>query len=113
MHEEADHEDERRAELSLGILLGPTHVVPRDGPGRQAERLRLHPGIRHLQEHEDSYNGQAHFARTGPEGKLCRECDHLFSGRCRVFAKLQGSWGPVLPSDAQACRYFSPLRGTG
>lgn len=67
-----------------------------------------------------SYEGQAHFAGTGPDGEICRNCafwapfghSHyatrgtLKPQPCAKFKHLTGKLGPDVPHDARACRHF-------
>lgn len=72
-----------------------------------------------------SYEGQAHFAKTGPDGATCRECSYwcrpdsakggaygrssgwLKPKRCRKYRKMSGGkTGKGIPHDAGACKYF-------
>ena len=60
-----------------------------------------------------SYEGQAHFAGTGPTGARCRGCSHWGDGAraraltkpCLKFQSMTGKSKPV-PGSALACRYF-------
>jgi hypothetical protein len=69
--------------------------------------------------------GMAHFAGTGPAGKVCRECKfwreatkhqyYTSTSRhgptlkpvpCAKFTRLTGKLGPGVPHGAQACKHF-------
>ena len=70
-----------------------------------------------------TYQGQAHFANTGPFGATCGECVHLgyfrqvrsksgdvvkavHHGGCAKFHQFTNKHGPVVPGHAAACRHF-------
>jgi hypothetical protein len=60
---------------------------------------------------EQSYEGMAHFAGTGPKGETCGGCRHFRRGRgknraCGKFAELTGVGSKKIPPDAAACKYF-------
>jgi hypothetical protein len=80
------------------------------------------------QTRRSTYPGMAHFAGSGPVGKVCRECalwtgcgaqsgyyakSGKFGGmlKPRPCAKhkemMAGEVGPGVPHDARACKYFS------
>ena len=65
-----------------------------------------------------SHAGMAHFAGTGPEGKVCGECAHYwhapdgFEGRCGMYRKLMGRkrLDVRFPKTVESCKYFEPAR---
>src|SRR5271169_6243776 len=69
-----------------------------------------------------SYEGQAHFAGTGPPGMTCAACAYFVPGskregkaetkRCGLWPQLKGrsALGPRVPSNALACKYFEKRR---
>lgn len=63
-----------------------------------------------------THRGQAHFAGTGPAGMTFGSCVLYGGGKgnrrqpCRKFRELTGKAGPLLPKDAQSCKYYE---GTG
>jgi hypothetical protein len=58
--------------------------------------------------------GMAHFARTGPKGKCCGDCTHLWPrlGRgggyaCNKYAQMMpDSPRPDIPRQTPSCKYF-------
>jgi len=70
--------------------------------------------------------GMAHFAKSGPAGKTCRECFHWdgcgegdgyhsINGRyrgalkpraCNKYRELMGATGNAIPHQTAACKYF-------
>jgi hypothetical protein len=80
------------------------------------------------QQIRQTYEGQAHFAGSGPFGATCGECAHLgyyrqvrngrgetvatpFTGGCSKFYQLTGKHGPVVPGHAESCRHFERREG--
>jgi hypothetical protein len=77
-----------------------------------------------------SYVGMAHFANSGPFGRVCGECIHYgcwiqhrsasgdiiktthVRGACAKFRELTGKLGPAVPASASACRYFEAKQGS-
>ena len=71
---------------------------------------------------QNSHPGMAHFAGSGPAGKVCRECKFFASlghhekrgvhgGRlkdatCRKYSALMNGEGPRVPPSASACKFF-------
>jgi hypothetical protein len=60
-----------------------------------------------------TYEGQAHFALTGPAGAHCRSCAHWGEGwgkalsrPCRKFSAMTGVTTKLVPGTALACRHF-------
>jgi hypothetical protein len=71
-----------------------------------------------------SYPGMAHFARSGPVNRTCRECifwDHgphdyrakngkyrglIEAARCKKYRQITMQQGDKVPDDAAACKYF-------
>jgi hypothetical protein len=75
-----------------------------------------------------TYEGQVHFAATGPFGATCGDCVHLGYWRriqngsgdtvrtkhvsgCAKFFALTGKHGKVVPASAEACKYFKRREG--
>lgn len=71
----------------------------------------------------ETHEGMAHFAGTGPEGKLCAHCLHWRNGQerqlptavtpprpaqamCSVFFRMTRIKSKPVPFDALACRHF-------
>lgn len=62
--------------------------------------------------------GQARFAGSGPPHEICRNCEswqfvkQWFAAggpkpsRCAQYFRMMRSWGPNVPHDARACKYF-------
>ena len=66
--------------------------------------------------------GMAHWAGTGPKGKVCRQCIHytnegryslggkhpgwLKPGRCTKFGAMMRKKGPTFPIRTLACKHF-------
>jgi hypothetical protein len=66
----------------------------------------------------------AHFAATGPFGRVCSECTHYgcyeqihnvagdlvktehHPRACAKFLSLTGKLGPAIPAETEACRHF-------
>jgi hypothetical protein len=59
---------------------------------------------------EQTYEGQAFFAATGPSGAECGGCSLFMrdrgGGRCAQFVRLTGKQGKTFPSYAPACKYY-------
>jgi hypothetical protein len=60
-----------------------------------------------------TYEGQAHFASTGPAGARCRGCTYWGDGEgqalnrpCRKFSAMTGVTSKPVPGSALACRHF-------
>ena len=60
-----------------------------------------------------TYEGQAHFAGTGPAGAQCKGCfywgddmSRALSRPCIKFCRLTGVITKVVPGTALACRHF-------
>lgn len=63
-----------------------------------------------------TFSGMAHFAGTGPHGKICKQCklwdyDPIKSpdetkARCKKYKALTNKVGNMVPRDAQACKHF-------
>jgi hypothetical protein len=73
--------------------------------------------------------GMAHWAGSGPLGRVCAECAHLGYEQqvlnaigvvaaterrygCAKFLRLTGRHGPIVPKSAAACRHFEPRDDT-
>jgi hypothetical protein len=58
-----------------------------------------------------TYCGQAAWALDDEHN--CNACVYLQSektgSRCGKFRALMGKWGPKIPADAAACRYFTSI----
>lgn len=97
----------------MGLIPEQSHLTVTD-PAMESKRAQTFPGM-------------AHFARSGPERRLCREClfwtgcggevgyyakKGLYGGSikprsCSKYKELmQGDIGPGVPHTAQACKYF-------
>lgn len=90
----------------------------------QQHLTSLNPEIDRAQ--RNTFPGQAHFGGTGPQGSVCRECNHwtgcgreagyyakrgmsgggLKPRACGKFKALTHDIGPPIPFDAPACKYF-------
>jgi hypothetical protein len=60
-----------------------------------------------------TYEGQAHFASTGPVGARCCGCTYWGDGQgravnrpCRKFSAMTGVGSKPVPGSALACRHF-------
>jgi hypothetical protein len=60
-----------------------------------------------------TYEGQAHFASTGPAGARCLGCTYWATGRgralkrpCRKFSATTGVTTKLVPGSALTCRHF-------
>ena len=60
-----------------------------------------------------TYEGQAHFASTGPAGARCCDCTSWGDGEGRALSRPCGKFIVMtrvrtkrVPGSAQACRYF-------
>lgn len=91
----------------------------------RGHRLTDIHGPEATRQHGETFNGQAHFAGTGPKGMLCHQClfwnsayDTGDAGKftrhygfldrqcCEKYEQLMGEPGPAVPAAAQACRHF-------
>ena len=103
---------------------GKARLIPRTprlmpGYGEEAER-----------QHAKTYSGMAHFAATGPLGRVCKDC--RFYGEayrqirnaageimktqraktaCGKYTEMTGKVGGNIPEHAEACKYFEPKEG--
>lgn len=87
-------------------------------------QLTLTPGMTGsdwdiTQKAEASYEGMAHFADTGPEGKICHDCAHWGAGHksrpiatrqsgCHKWVELMKAQPKFFPGLTAACRWFEP-----
>ena len=60
-----------------------------------------------------TFEGQAHFAGSGPIGARCQGCTFWGDGQgkalsrpCRKFSAMTGTTTKLVPGSALACRYF-------
>ena len=65
---------------------------------------------------ERTIPGMAHWAGSGPKGKVCGECEFYTlhnigigrSPRCRKYFMMMRMWGrTLLPLNTPSCKYFS------
>lgn len=98
----------------MGLIAEQSHLTVTD-PAMETKRQQTYPGM-------------AHFARSGPEGRTCRQCQSwtgcggetgyyakkgMYGGMvkprsCSTYRDLmQGEVGPGVPHTAMACKYFS------
>ena len=50
--------------------------------------------------------GMAHFAGTGPQGKLCKDCQFYSGNQCGQFRRMTGRAGKKFASTTSSCKYF-------
>ncbi len=97
----------------MGLIADQSHLTVID-PALEAKRQQTYPGM-------------AHFARSGPDGKTCRQCEfwtgcggesgyYARNGRhggglkprsCVRYREMMDGIGPGVPHNAQACKYFA------
>lgn len=77
------------------------------------------PDEKQAQQLVDTVPGMAHFAGTGPTGKICRGCvfwqDLTDDGkwkrdRCEKYRQLTQRVGEKIPAGTKACKYFESKR---
>ena len=75
--------------------------------------LTLLYGVEFQEQLSLTYEGQAHFAATGPAGTRCRDCAFWGDGEgralsrpCRKFIAMTRVRTKRVPGSALACRYF-------
>jgi hypothetical protein len=61
-----------------------------------------------------TWEGQAHFAGSGPYGAQCRNCQHWDGGMgrnrsCAKFRRMTGVKSKLVPGYAGACKYFEQI----
>ena len=95
--------------------------MARRSPGPQGEPLRSYMSgclTRAMDETterglDNTYQGQAHWAGSGPNGVKCAACLYLVDrkhdfGRCSQFSRLMGGKiGKRFPAGAASCKYFA------
>jgi hypothetical protein len=75
--------------------------------------LTLLYGVEFQEQLSLTYEGQAHFASTGPAGARCLGCTYWGEGQgrafnrpCRKFNAMTGVTSKPVPGSALACRHF-------
>ena len=75
--------------------------------------LTLLHGVEFQEQLYLTYEGQAHFASTGPAGARCLGCTYGATGRgralirpCRNFSATTGVTTNLVPGSALTCRHF-------
>ena len=73
--------------------------------------LTLLHGVEFQEQLSLTYEGQAHFASTGPAEARCRGCTYWGDGQgralnrpCRKYIALTGVTSKTVPASALACR---------
>jgi hypothetical protein len=81
---------------------------------RTGEHLTSGHAAQLTEQMNQTFEGMAHFAGSGPFGARCRNCRFWDGGAgrnrsCAQFRRMTGVKSKLVPGYAEACKYFNQL----